>query len=102
MTTRQMCYGVPEGWYHFLTSHRKEWFMKAVKLVALLLALGLCERGAIQADDFRLTAFALTCLVPFTPGLHTRAVLTGKIKLAHRQVRFIARCFDDTATTGFP
>src|SRR4029453_16615023 len=44
----------------------------------------------------------LNCLVPTTPGLHTRAELVGKVTLANRTVQFSASCFDGPSPSLFP
>ena len=76
--------------------------MKQVCLVVMFVALGFGWVGTTQAQDPRLAAFALRCFVPPTPGLHTRAVLVGKITCTHRTVRFVATCFDGLSASRFP
>jgi hypothetical protein len=71
-------------------------------MVAMLVVLGLGWAGTTQAQEARLAAFALNCFVPTTPGLHTRAVLVGKIRFTNRTVRFVATCFDRPSTSPFP
>jgi hypothetical protein len=76
--------------------------MRKVWSVATMLALVLGWAGTNQAQAPRLAAFALHCFVPFTYGLHTRAVLVGKITLANRTARLIASCFDSPSASRFP
>jgi hypothetical protein len=71
-------------------------------MVAMLVVLVLGWVGTIQAQEARLAAFALNCFVPTTPGLHTRAVLVGKIRFTNRTVRFVATCFDRPSASLFP
>jgi hypothetical protein len=71
-------------------------------MVTALVALVLCCTAHTQAQESRLAACALHCLVPTTPGLHTRAELVGKVTLARRTVRFSASCFDGPSPSLFP
>jgi hypothetical protein len=71
-------------------------------LVPVLLVLVLCWAAHTQAQESRLAACALHCLVPTTPGLHTRAELVGKVTLANRTVHFSASCFDGPSASLFP
>jgi hypothetical protein len=71
-------------------------------IVAMLVVLVLGWAGTTQAQEARLAAFALNCFVPTTPGLHTRAVLVGKIRFTNRTVRFVATCFDRPSASLFP
>jgi hypothetical protein len=71
-------------------------------MAAMLVALTLCWTGHPQAQEPRIAACALNCLVPTTPGLHTRADLVGKVTLANRTVRFSATCFDGPSSSLFP
>jgi hypothetical protein len=68
--------------------------MRTVVRMFLILALVLVWTGTTQAQDSRIAAFALNCFILTTPGLHTRAVMQGKVRLATRTVRFIASCVD--------
>ena len=77
--------------------------MRIMAMVVMLVALALSRAGTAQAQDsLRPAAFALNCYIPTTPGLHTRASLTGKIKLAQRTIRFVASCSDNPSTSQFP
>jgi hypothetical protein len=76
--------------------------MRKGRMVALLVALVLGWASTTQAQEARLAAFALNCFVPTTPGLHTRAVLVGKIRFTNRTVRFVATCFDRPSASLFP
>ncbi len=71
-------------------------------IVFVMLALVLGWAGNTQAQDTRIAACALNCLVPTTPGLHTRAALVGKVTLANRTVQFSASCFDGPSASLFP
>jgi len=71
-------------------------------MVAVLVALVLCWTVHTQAQAPRIAACALNCLVPTTPGLHTRAELVGKVTLANRTVQFSASCFDGPSPSLFP
>ena len=71
-------------------------------MIAMLVVLVLSWAGTTWAQETRLAAFALNCFVPTTPGLHTRAVLVGKIRFTNRTVRFVATCFDHPSTSPFP
>src|SRR4051794_1477103 len=71
-------------------------------LVTMLMALGLGGAGPSQAQVTRPAAFTLSCNVPLTQGLHTRASLVGKIKFTNRTVRFAATCFDGPSASSFP
>jgi hypothetical protein len=71
-------------------------------MVAMLVVLMLGWAGTTQARETRLAAFALNCFAPTTHGLHTRAVLVGKIRFTNRTVRFVATCFDRPSTSLFP
>ena len=71
-------------------------------MVAMLVVLGLGWADTTQARETRLAAFAFNCFVPTTPGLHTRAVLVGKIRFTNRTVRFVATCFDSPSSSPFP
>jgi hypothetical protein len=71
-------------------------------MIAMLVALVLGGVATTQAQDTRLAAFALNCFVPPTHGLHTHAVLVGKIKFTHRTIRFVSRCFDSPSASRFP
>jgi hypothetical protein len=71
-------------------------------MIAMLVALVLSWAGTTWAQETRLAAFALNCFVPTTPGLHTRAVLVGKIRFTNRTVRFVATCFDRPSASLFP
>jgi hypothetical protein len=71
-------------------------------MVAMLVVPMLGWAGPTQARETRLAAFALNCFVPTTHGLHTRAVLVGKIRFTNRTVRFVATCFDGPSTSPFP
>lgn len=71
-------------------------------MVAMLVVPMLGWAGPTQARETRLAAFALNCFVPTTPGLHTRAVLVGKIRFTNRTVRFVATCFDRPSASLFP
>jgi len=53
-----------------------------------------------QAQGTRVSAFGLNCIP--TPGLHTRAILVGKIRLTNRTIRFVAMCFDLSFPSLFP
>jgi hypothetical protein len=68
----------------------------------MLVGLGLGWADTTQAQETRLAAFAFNCFVPTTPGLHTRAVLVGKIRFTNRTVRFVATCFDSPSASLFP
>jgi hypothetical protein len=76
--------------------------MRTVVRTFLILALVLAWSGTTQAQDSRIAAFALNCFVPTTPGLHTRAVMRGKVRLATRTVRFVASCVDGPSVSQFP
>ena len=76
--------------------------MRNMGMIAMLVALVLGGVATTQAQDTRLAAFALNCFVPPTHGLHTHAVLVGKIKFTHRTVRFVATCFDSPSASWFP
>ena len=76
--------------------------MRKMCMVAMLVVLVLGWDGTTQAQEARLAAFALNCFVPTTPGLHTRAVLVGKIRFTNRTVRFVATCFDSPSSSPFP
>ena len=76
--------------------------MRKMCMVAMLVVLMLGWAGTTQARETRLAAFALNCFVPTTPGLHTRAVLVGKIRFTNRTVRFVATCFDRPSASLFP
>ena len=71
-------------------------------MAAVLVALVLCWTVHTQAQAPRIAACALNCLVPTTPGLHTRAELVGKVTLANRTVQFSASCFDGPSPSVFP
>ncbi len=71
-------------------------------MVAVLVTLMLCWTGHPQAQEPRIAACALNCLVPTTPGLHTRAELVGKVTLANQTVPFSATCFDGPSSSLFP
>ena len=71
-------------------------------IVAVLVALVLCWTIHTQAQAPRIAACALNCLIPTTPGLHTRAELVGKVTLANRTVQFSASCFDGPSPSLFP
>jgi hypothetical protein len=67
-----------------------------------MVALVLGWVGINQAQDPRMAACALNCLVPTTLGLHTRATLVGTVTLENRTVQFSASCFDGPSTSLFP
>jgi hypothetical protein len=71
-------------------------------LVLVVVALVLGWVGINQAQDTRMAACALNCLVPTTLGLHTRAPLVGTVMLENRTVQFSASCFDGPSTSLFP
>jgi hypothetical protein len=74
--------------------------MRKVSIVIMLVTLGLGWAGTTQAQGTRVSAFGLNCIP--TPGLHTRAILVGKIKLTNRTIRFVATCFDLSSPSLFP
>ena len=76
--------------------------MRNASMVPLMGALLLGWVGTNQAQETRLAVFALNCLIPLTPGLHTRADLEGTITFANRMVRFTARCFDGPSASLLP
>ena len=76
--------------------------MRKGGLVLVMVALGLGWLGINQAQDTRVAAYALNCLVPTTLGLHTRATLAGTVTLENRTVQFSASCFDGPSTSLFP
>ena len=76
--------------------------MRKVCVVSMLLAHLLCWADHTPAQETRIAAFALNCFVPTTHGLHTRAVLVGKIKVENRTIEFSASCFDAPSASLFP
>ena len=70
-------------------------------LVVTLFCLGttpLCG----QAPAPRLAAFTLQCVVPTTPGYHTRATLIGTFTLQHRTIWTVASCVDGPSPSPWP
>lgn len=76
--------------------------MRKVWIVAVLIAVVLGWADTNQAQETRIAVFGLQCFVPTLPGLHTRAILIGKVILAYKTVRFVANCFDSPSESLFP
>ena len=61
-------------------------------LVALLLSAAASPRLGLAQE--RLNVYQLQCLVPTTPGTHTRATAWGAIRTARRTQYFVVSCQD--------
>ena len=82
---------------------RRLWTRRVVTaLCALSTPLILGSSSLAHAQTPRLAAFTLQCLVPSTPGMHTRATLVGKFTLAQRTVWTVASCQDGPSPARWP
>ena len=82
---------------------RRLWTRRVVTaLCALSTPLILGNSSLAHAQVPRLAAFTLQCLVPTTPGMHTRATLVGKFTLAQRTIWTVASCQDGPSPARWP
>lgn len=82
---------------------RRPWTRRVgIALCTVSTALLLSSLSLAYAQMPRLAAFALHCLVPTTPGLHTRATLVGTFTLDQRTVWTVASCQDGPSPALWP
>jgi hypothetical protein len=88
--------------HHPYDAHQRRKLVRNIALVGTLAALVLGWVGLSQAQEARLAAFALHCVVPTADDRHTRAVLVGQITFATRTDGFVVSCYDGPSTSRFP